>query len=157
MVDDEDFEWLNQWKWRLETYILKSRIIYYAIRSSPRVNGKWHKIWMHREILGIKDSLQGDHKDDNGLNNQRFNLRKATIAQNAQNRVKQKKCSSRFKGVYWNRQHQKWVSHIQSKNCYQYLGVFSNEIDAAMAYDTAARKTFGQFAKVNIPNNITTN
>src|SRR6188768_2332166 len=83
MVDDEDFEFLNQWKW----YASKSNNTFYAHR---RVGKHGRFVYMHRLILGIDNispELFPDHMDRNGLNNQRYNLRIATRSDNNSNRI----------------------------------------------------------------------
>lgn len=142
-VSDRDFAWLNQWKWQVR----KDHRTWYAVRSEMR-NRKTRFISMHREILCLKKGEIGDHKDCNGLNNQRNNLRKATHLQNVGNKRKMEKgCSSRYKGVCWDRN--KWKSYIRKHGRLHHLGNFSNEIDAAISYNKAAKKFFGSFALLN--------
>jgi hypothetical protein len=107
---------------------------------------------MHREILGLKygDPRQCDHRNHNGLDNQRDNLRICTCAQNQYNQVPQRNRSSAFKGVDWRRDCNKWRAKIQI-NCRRiHLGNFESEIEAAYAYNRAAVKYFGEFASINI-------
>jgi len=99
---------------------------------------------LHRLILDIPDSMEGDHKDGNGLNNRRDNLRPATHSDNMHNSCS-KRGTSKFKGVHFYKQTNKWRAGIASKH----LGYFHNETDAALAYDAAARKYFGEFARPN--------
>jgi hypothetical protein len=91
MVDDADFDWLNQWNWQAN--LIKG--IWYATRGirEPKIArgiyGKVVRVSMHRVILDLKDRWElGDHLDGNGLNNQRSNLRKATNSQNLRNSYK---------------------------------------------------------------------
>ena len=95
-----------------------------------------------------------DHIDGNRLNNDIFNLREATNTQNCMNTKKRKfyhgkPTSSKFKGVYWNREQRRWKSYITIDGKQKYLGSFTNEIDAAEAYNTAATKYFGDYACMN--------
>lgn len=140
LVDDADFEWLNQWKW----YAVKSKRTYYATRKK---NNK--SILMHRLILGLTNpNIWSDHRDHDGLNNQRSNLRKSTPLQNASNKIPKIGGTSKYLGVSWCRQTKKWQAHIRhekSKN----LGRFSSEIEAAKAYDKAAIELHGEFANIN--------
>jgi hypothetical protein len=93
-----------------------------------------------------------DHQNSNPLDNRRANLRLATHAQNMHNRQKiQKKTSSRFVGVCFEKQKQRWIVYITNLRKRIYLGRFKNEIDAARAYDRAALKYFGEFARLNFP------
>lgn len=149
LVDDEDYDWLNQWKW----YALKDSHTWYAIRAIRNI-GPGHRqksLKMHRVILGITDpSIKGDHKDGNGLNNQRSNLRIANNAQNVRN-SRLKPNQTGYRGVYLTkRKKNPYKSSIMVLGKYIQLGVFPNIIDAAKAYDNAARLYHGEFAKINI-------
>lgn len=151
-VDDEDYKFLNQWKWHARRSRRKQTTdTWYAQRTSPRPNKK--HIHMHREVLrrmGFTDFPQGDHRDSDGLNNQRYNLRPATVKQNGWNRRKRSGCSSRFKGVHWHKANGPgWMAVIHLEGKLNYLGTFEKETDAAKAYDTAARSHFGEFANLN--------
>jgi len=128
-VDDEDFERLNQFKW----FARKSRGTYYAGRNSAYVDGKRKTINMHTVILGVKKDLQGDHRDGNGLNNRRDNLRHVTRRQNNQNRKNQIK-TSEYPGVSWEKRRRIWVSKIGINGKYKHLGYFVSEISAFGAY-----------------------
>lgn len=145
LVDDEDFEWLNQWKWQA----LKHRDSFYAVRNTGgRIARKC--IFMHRLIMGLTDSkIEVDHEDLNGLNNQRNNLRKATRSQNAANMRSRKNSSSKYLGVYWDNNRQKWSAAITKNYKKKFLGYYDNETDAAKAYNDAAAKTHGEFANIN--------
>lgn len=143
LVDDIDYNRLNQFLWQV---IIKENYSPYAYRTD-RTNGK-ETIYMHREILQC--DLKVDHRDGNGLNNQRYNLREATSQQNSFNITKRSKTtSSAYKGVCWNRQNKQWQSYIYF-NKKIHLGYFEDEIDAAIAYNNKAIELFGEFAKLNI-------
>ncbi len=146
LVDDEDFEYLNQFKW----FAHKARGIYYADRHSPRSHYKRTFIRMHREILKLKDSrIMVDHINHNGLDNRRENLRSCTNQQNGMNRKSVKNSSSEFKGVSWHSVNKNWLVQIQKGKDKFYLGYFSSETDAARAYNKKAQELFGEFANLN--------
>lgn len=142
IVDDDDYEWLNQWKWQY----CKSRKTGYAVRTIQR-DGKKTGIKMHRVLLDAPDELQVDHIDRNGLNNQRNNLRLATSLQNSRN-SRSRMGTSLYKGVclYKNRA---WASQIRTSERILHLGYFPTQWEAAQAYNDAARKYFGEFAVLN--------
>jgi len=148
-VDDEDFEYLNQWKW----FALKGKYTCYACRKSNKRdkinNVKRQDILMHREIINIPPKKQTDHKDGNGLNNQKENLRYCSHIQNCWNKNKTKG-KSKYKGIHYI--NNKYIqARINYKKKEINLGMFKNEIDAAIAYDEAAKKYFGEFANLNFP------
>lgn len=98
LVDDTDYDWLNQWKW----YASLEKGSYYAVRENTGRNISRIPIRMHRQILGLKrgDKREGDHRDHNTLDNQRHNIRICTHQQNMLNRRKPYNTSSSFRGVY---------------------------------------------------------
>jgi hypothetical protein len=148
MVDDNDFDWLSQWRWQA----MKSGRNFYAsrdVRIGPRRENKRIRILMHRVILGIPVDLQVDHRDMNTLNNQRPNLRAATRAQNNGNRRSHRGSTSRYKGVFWSGQAEKWQARIIVDSRQVHLGLFVDEAAAARAYDAAAREHFREFARLN--------
>lgn len=140
LVDDEDFEHVNQFKWCAQKRVFKSGITFYAMRRGGAES-------MHRFLMPSHPRI--DHKDGDGLNNQRSNLRPATRSENAANQRKHVDCSSKFKGVHWDKRTGKWRSQTKLHGRRIHLGRFVNELDAAIAYDTAAVKLFGDFAKLN--------
>lgn len=144
-VDDEDFEYLNQFKW----YADKGNTTYYARGWVKLPDGRVKDIKMHRLLLNIIDSkLHGDHEDHDGLNNQRNNLRAATRSQNGVNRRKKPNCSSKYIGVSIIKN--KYRAQIRKDQKYIVLGTFDLELDAAKAYNIKALELFGKFANLNI-------
>ena len=145
LVDDEDFERLNQWKWCAH----KDGNMFYAIRSYKRkIDNKIKSILMHRLITDAKKGQIIDHKDRNGLNNQKSNIRFCTVSQNAQNRNPYG--NSKYLGVCWHKTGKKWQAGIVINNKSKYLGIYMCEKEAAKAYDKAALKYHGEFANFNI-------
>ncbi len=147
LVDNADYKWLNRWKWCAE----RRQYTYYAYRRSHQIADKQINIRMHRMILGLKrgDKRQCDHRDHDGLNNQQSNLRICTVQQNSFNQTSKKVSSSKFKGVSWNKWACRWRVYIGHKGEVFHLGYFINEVEAAKAYDKAARKYHGGFASLN--------
>ncbi len=142
MVNDKDFEWLSRYKW----YAEKNRNIYYA-RTAHTIGGKQIGIRMHRLILNPPAKLECDHRNGNGLDNRRCNLRICTQAQNQANRKYGKLGVSKYRGVAMGGN--KWVACIGAGCTRKYLGAFDNEIDAAKAYDVEAKNKYGEFAQLN--------
>ena len=149
IVDDADFEWLNQFKWHVAT----PGRCFYAVRTT-KIDGVCKLILMHREILGLLsgDGLGTDHINHNGLDNRRCNLRICTSQQNQRNRrIDAAKKTSRYKGVGWNKQLKQWRSRIYCNYKEIYLGCFRDEAEAARVYDTKAKELYGEFACLNFP------
>lgn len=143
LVDDEDFEELNKYKWYWDRY--------YARRSMPRTSkGNQQGSKMHRVIINTPKGMHTDHIDGNKLNNQKSNLRICTNAENCRNSGKRKNNHSGYKGVHWFARGKKWKSCICVNYKIIHLGSFDNKIDAAVSYNEAAKKYFGEFAHLNI-------
>lgn len=145
-VDDEDFDYLNQWKW----HVVKSDKNEYASRQIRVCKNRQISVKMHRNILNLTDSkLVVDHKDNNGLNNQKSNIRICSNDENIRNRRKKKDSASQYLGVYYHKRIKKWQTSIQHNNVKIHLGYFENENDAAKCYDENALKYHGEFANLN--------
>lgn len=148
LVDNEDYEYINQWKWKADEPGKTGK--FYASRTY-KLNKKNKYISMHRVILNLHDSkIFVDHIDRNGLNNQKYNLREATPLQNACNRTKSANLTSKFMGVNFKKDRNKFRAGIKNQKKSIHLGYFENEIDAAKAYNEAAIKIHGSFASLNI-------
>ncbi len=109
------------------------------------------RLTMHRLILGLADGdpHEGDHRDHNTTDNRRSMLRIATSAQNKWNNRGQPDTSSRFKGVSFDRERNKFRAQIKAAGRRKMIGRFATEIEAAVAYNREARKHFGEFAFLN--------
>lgn len=150
MVDDEDFDRLNEKRW----YAIKGKHTCYAAASCGGYseNKRGIRILMHRIILNTPNGMYTDHKDGNGLNNQRSNLRVATRSQNNAHHVRASaKKASKFFGVSLQRKTGKWEVKIQVNKRREWLGTYAQEIDAAKAYDKSALESFKEFAQLNFP------
>lgn len=101
-------------------------------------------IYMHRVLVRPEDGLVVDHINDRGTDNRRSNLRVCTIQQNV---TRQRK--GRWRGTCFDKKRGKWVVHIKVNGKQQHLGRFDKRTDAARAYNAAARKLFGKFARLN--------
>lgn len=137
LVDDEDAEWLGQWRWRVNQ---RRRNLFYAVTT---IDGREAK--MHRLLLRPQQGLFVDHIDGNGLNNRRSNLRIASCAQNLWNAGKSARNTTGFKGV--SRKKEKYSAKIRVARKLYHLGTFDTPQDAHAAYCAAARKHFGEFAR----------
>lgn len=144
MVDDEDYGRVSKLKW-------------HSNNGYPAHSFKGGQVYLHNFVLGREQkritiqgyTVQPDHRNRNKLDNRRRNLRTGSF--NNANKGLIKTNTSGFKGVYWNRLNQKWIAIVQPKTGPVYLGSFDSLIDAAKAYDSTAKKIFGEFARLNFP------
>ncbi len=149
IIDDEDFALVSQYRWNAwERHRPGRSDGPYAQATIRLPNGRTTTIRMHSLIMG---SPGVDHKNGDGLDNTRGNLRLATSVQNGANQRPNLGTSSAYKGVSWHRDRRKWQANIGVAGKQRYLGLFSDEEDAARAYDDAAREAFGEFALLNFP------
>ncbi|MBK9745777.1 MAG: HNH endonuclease [Chloroflexi bacterium] len=133
LVDDADFEWLTQWRWRLNS---KG----YVIRSY-RNNGKEIVVAMHRAIMQPSPNFVVDHIDHNRINNTRPNLRLLTQQQNLMNRRLFRNNTTGFKGVTY--RDGRWRAHLEKDGIDLHLGYHADIKTAALVYDHAAVLLFG--------------
>ncbi len=149
IVDPEDYERLKGYEW----IVKKGKTSFYARRYVPRGKGKKETIvYLHQEIIQVPKGMMIDHKNHNAMDNRKANLRPATCSQNLCNRKKRSGSKyTKYKGVSWHKYNRKWAARIGIDKKEIYLGNFDNEIDAAKAYDEAARKYHGEFACLNFP------
>ena len=148
LVDDEDFKYINQFKWHAE----KRKKTYYAARNVS-IKKMHKKILMHRLIMNTPEEMETDHWNKNGLDNQRHNLRICTHGQNGMN--KHSIGMSKYIGVYYyfkiqKRGFCKYIkAQIQKDKKKIHLGNFKTEKSAAIAYNEAAIKYHKEFASLN--------
>lgn len=150
IVDTDDYERLRRHKW----HVCKRDRTYYAIRGqwSPELK-KRLTIAMHREVIDVPDDLYVDHINHHGWDNRKANLRPATAADNARNaRYPKINTTSKYRGVWYNKKKKRWRAVIGINNTRKIIGYFRDEIDAAKAYDKAAKKYYKEFAILNFPN-----
>lgn len=146
LIDPEDFKKVKPYKW----YALFNRRMWYAKATAKNPKGKKSAVAMHRLVMGLDfgDPAQVDHRNGDGLDNRKANLRLAMQGQNIKNQKKRSgTTSSKFKGVY-KRDHF-WKAQISVNGEKLYLGRFDSEEDAARAYNVAAVKHHGDFACLN--------
>lgn len=152
LVDNEDFESLNQFKWfyadgegNRQGYAVRS--VYQGKNSNPKT------IKMHRVILKVKLATEFcDHINNDKLDNRKSNLRIATRSQNGINRLKffTQRMTSIYKGVYYDKSGKgRWRALIRKNNKNINIGSFKTEKEAASAYNNLAKKHFGDFAFLN--------
>ncbi len=142
LVDNEDYEWLNQWKW---FYAGKCG----AQRSIYRQNKNQLTVRMHRQIMNNPKGKLIDHINHNPLDNRKSNLRIATRRENIINTPKsgRRKFTSQYKGVW--KEPNRWRAAIRVNFKLISLGSFQSERKAALAYNKAAKIHFKQFASLN--------
>lgn len=148
IVDDVDFDWLNQWKWYC------SERGYAARRTYDK--GHREMVRMHRVIINAVEGEFVDHINCDQLDNRRSNLRIVNVRQNQWNRGANKGGSSGYKGVSYHKVSGKWCAQIvgqhEGKNKKHWLGSYQTEEEAAKAYDAAATLMHGEYVKLNFPN-----
>jgi AP2 domain/HNH endonuclease len=147
LIDAVDYSWASQFVW----YLVNG----YAYRYERR-DGKQVWFLMHREITGVSQGVQVDHKNRDTLDNQRGNLRAATPRQNLANCPRPKRgitpgrrAVSRYRGVSPQSSKNTWMAKIGDRGRQVYLGSFTTEEDAARAYNVAAIELYGEFATLN--------
>ena len=137
LVDDEDYELVNQYRWRINAY------------GYAETKVKKKSIYMHRLIMDAKKGKEVDHINHDKLDNQKSNLRICTRQQNGHNQRPQKNGSSQYKGVSYLKTSKKWQAQITHNNEKIYIGVYKTESQAALAYNAKAKNLFGKFALLN--------
>lgn len=143
VVDNGDFDAVNRWKWFARK---TGRNLWYAVRSTKNPTGT---VYMHRQIMGFtNEPVEVDHRDGNGLNNTRNNLRSSTTLENSRGyRSMRLRKTVNYRGVTFKRR--KFRARITFNGQELYLGTFPRADLAAIAYDRAAKKYFGDFAQLN--------
>lgn len=147
IIDNVDAD-LAELRW----YAQRAPTTFYAMRSIRKSDGKKTTERLH-QIIARRMGIVGppDHKDRDGLNNRRDNLRPADSVQNGANRGLQVNNASGYKGVSWYKRRGKWEARVQIEGKRRQLGYFDDPIEAAKAYDRAALQLHGEFAVLNFP------
>ena len=142
-VDDEDFESVSQSKWSVQ----KSGVNFYAVRNIVKENGKKGMQLLHRFLLELTDpAIIADHKDNNGLNNCRENLRIADKIGNNRNRNRKfLNGANEFRGTSYNKNAGLFSAQIHQNNKKIHLGYFPTAELASEAYEKKAKELFGEF------------
>lgn len=137
LVDDADYERLCAYRW------------YTNGRGYVQRDDGKTTAYMHRIVMECPDGLEVDHINGDRADNRRANLRLCTRAQNTSYRTHAPRSSSGFFGVYWRKDRERWLAQIDVGSKQIYLGLFTDPIEAAHAYDEASVRLRGAFATVN--------
>jgi len=145
LVDDEDFEYLNQFRW--SAYRARDNDSFYALRSYRDDQGKRINVSMHRVIMDAPKGMDVDHKDRDGLNNQRANLRVCTRSQNQLNTFGKGNSRSAYKCVDWHKRNKKWRVRVLKEGTRKEIGYFETELEAGIIANITIRRYHGEFAR----------
>jgi len=147
-VDEADLLLLAGYSWSA----MRVRNTWYACAYQRGSHGMGARknVLMHRLLLDAPKGVQVDHRNGDGLDNRRINLRLASASQNQMNRHASAG-RSQFKGVTWGGRAERWIARTQMDGESRHVGAFADEVEAARAYDSAALDRFGQFAHLNFP------
>jgi hypothetical protein len=149
ILDQQDYYRLGNLKWSVIGY---DKHIYAARLIRKTEYGRIKSVYLHREIMNAPAGLLVDHENGNGLDNRRANLRLATHSQNSCNRqIDKTKSLSHFRGARLDKRNGRWFTAIRINGKRLWFGHFDSEIEAAKAYDRAAIKYHGEFARLNFP------
>ena len=139
LVDDDDYENLSKYKWYCSAQG-------YAVRNL----GQGKQMRMHRQIINAPNGFETDHINGDKLDNRKLNLRICTHSENCYNSQKRSDNTSGYKGVVYHREAGKWRARISKKGKRKHVGLFHTAEEAARAYDDAAIKLHGEFARPNL-------
>lgn len=144
LIDDEDYNRIKDYKW----HISKDNYIDARIKKE---DGRFSTIGLHRVIMYAPKGMSVDHINHNRLDNRKENLRICSHSENLKNYSKPKDGkTSQYKGVCWDKNNNRFKAAL-SFNCKTvYIGLFKDEVSAALAYNKKAKELFGEFANLNI-------
>jgi hypothetical protein len=156
LIDDTDYDLIKQYTWTPSRNGLTLYADTFGYIKKGCSGVKSSRTSMHKMVLGgtIGDGKEIDHIDGNGLNNTRLNLRVCSHRQNLQNRKISKRNTSGYKGVSWSSAANKWKASIKIGEKNTHIGLFTCLIKAAKAYDNAAKKHFGEYARLNFKDGV---
>lgn len=148
LVNDEDYDYLDQWKWCADK--AHSRNVYYA-RRMAKIEGRFRGLQMHVQIMSPPKGMMVDHRNGDGLDNRRENLRICTHRQNNLNRIAVRGSSSKYLNVRLRSDTNKWEAgvRIRANGKRKNLGSFETELEAGIIANIAMRKYYGEFARPN--------
>ena len=139
VVDYEDYDKMSKYLWN------------YNKGYARRWIGNGKSVLMHRELIDVPEGMFVDHVNGNKLDNRKSNLRACTNKQNSVNsRPYRRKMASQYKGVTYNKNSNKWYARIQNDGKRIFIGQYSTEKEAALAYNRKASEFFGEFAYLNV-------
>ena len=148
IVDVEDFEQLNQYKWQCSCYGYATR----SVTEANDLGSRQVDVYMHKVLCPTPEGMVTDHVNRNKLDNRKANLRPATRKQNNWNRSpKTDNRKTRYHGISWKKDVKKWRVRLAINGKSQSFGSYSDEIEAARAYDRVAKQHRGPFAVLNFP------
>jgi hypothetical protein len=145
VIDAADYDLVVGYRW----YLRPNKTRRYATASIPGEDGKYRSVQMHRLLLNAPAPFDVDHRNGDGLDNRRVNLRLATRMQNSHNRRKYKITTSKYRGVWYDKSRKKWRAQIMLEYRSIYIGQFATENEAARAYDETAKRLLGEFTRPN--------
>jgi len=140
LVDDADLPLVDGHRW----FSQRRRDDYH--HAATHCGGKY--VYMHQLILGTQPGTEIDHKNRNGLDNRRANLRACTHSENQCNRRIQSNNTSGFRGVSWYAKSCKWRAKIKRFGKQVHLGHFATKEAASAAYELAALQYHGEFGAI---------
>lgn len=146
-VDADARELVDQYRWFALVCPHTTYVRGYLRGDAGRTSREW--VVLHRLLIAPPDGFDVDHRDRNGLNNRRANLRVCTRSQNNGN-TRRTPSRSGYRGVSWHSQMGKWRAHINLSDRQRYLGLFLDPWEAAQAYNVAALEQWGEFAELNM-------
>jgi hypothetical protein len=149
LIDDEDAR-LAEFKWFAD---VRPTVVYAArnARAAELAAGSPPIIRLHKMVLSAPTGYEVDHRDGDGLNCRRGNLRLATKSENQRNRGLHKRNRVGLKGVSFHKRTGRWRADIKLPDRQKHLGTFATPEEAARAYDRAALELYGDFARLNFP------